>query len=218
MAQQLKDEIDESIRRAALRVFAERGYASATMAQIAKVAGVSTGNIYLYFPSKQQLFQAVLPDEFVAELMRRMSRKVKALEGVRDIDILGPTSPYRVLSEEHVQFWITHRERVVVLLTGARGTAHEAFPEQAVERLVRLAIGYLATIRPHARVSRSTRAVLSQIYRNFLSAIASVLASYDDEEQIREMTEQLSMYHLAGIRHLFEVMTAERVSIQKKLA
>jgi AcrR family transcriptional regulator len=42
----------------ALRLFRERGYAATTMRIIAKEAGVSTGNAYYYFGSKEELIQA----------------------------------------------------------------------------------------------------------------------------------------------------------------
>ena len=42
---------------AALRLFRERGYDATTMRAIAKEAGVSVGNAYYYFDSKEQLIQ-----------------------------------------------------------------------------------------------------------------------------------------------------------------
>jgi AcrR family transcriptional regulator len=42
----------------ALRLFREQGYEATTMRGIAAAAGVSVGNAYYYFPSKQHLVQA----------------------------------------------------------------------------------------------------------------------------------------------------------------
>lgn len=42
------------------RLFAERGYASLTMREIAGALGVSTGTLYHYFPAKEALFAAVV--------------------------------------------------------------------------------------------------------------------------------------------------------------
>ncbi|MBW8482860.1 TetR/AcrR family transcriptional regulator [Actinomadura parmotrematis] len=42
----------------ALRLFRERGYEATTMRAIAKEAGVSVGNAYYYFSSKEELIQA----------------------------------------------------------------------------------------------------------------------------------------------------------------
>ena len=48
----------ERIVETALRLFRESGYETTTMRRIAAEAGVSVGNAYYYFPSKQHLVQA----------------------------------------------------------------------------------------------------------------------------------------------------------------
>lgn len=50
----------EQILEAAGRVFAEKGYHSAKMRDIASAAGVSNGTVYNYFASKEELLQALL--------------------------------------------------------------------------------------------------------------------------------------------------------------
>jgi AcrR family transcriptional regulator len=59
-----KKEITEKRQRqilnAALDVFTKKGYGAATMPEIAQKAGVAAGTIYLYYPSKRELFVAVI--------------------------------------------------------------------------------------------------------------------------------------------------------------
>ena len=50
----------EEILQAALDVFTEKGYGTATMPEIARKAGVAAGTLYLYYPSKRELFVAVV--------------------------------------------------------------------------------------------------------------------------------------------------------------
>lgn len=47
------------ILEAALRVFAAKGYAAARMEDIAQAAGVTKGTIYLYYPSKEEVFKSL---------------------------------------------------------------------------------------------------------------------------------------------------------------
>jgi AcrR family transcriptional regulator len=54
-----KEEAKSRILDAANRVFAEKGYHEATMDDIAKRLGVSKGAIYLYFSSKEDLFEVM---------------------------------------------------------------------------------------------------------------------------------------------------------------
>jgi AcrR family transcriptional regulator len=64
MVRTKKDVVTEfrraEILDAAYRVFAERGFEQATMAEIAAVAGVAKGTLYLYYPSKQDIYDAAL--------------------------------------------------------------------------------------------------------------------------------------------------------------
>ena len=51
---------EAEILEAARRVFARRGFADAAMEEIAQVAGLAKGTLYLYYDSKRELYQASL--------------------------------------------------------------------------------------------------------------------------------------------------------------
>ena len=48
------------ILESAARVFARRGYASATLAELAEAAGYAAPSLYRYFASKEQIFESLL--------------------------------------------------------------------------------------------------------------------------------------------------------------
>jgi AcrR family transcriptional regulator len=60
-----KEARPEELVAAALDVFVERGYEAATLADVARRAGVTKGTIYLYFESKEALFKAVVRETIV---------------------------------------------------------------------------------------------------------------------------------------------------------
>ena len=60
----------EDILAAALRVFAESGYARARLEDVARVAGVSKAALYLYFESKQAIFEALVRSAVVPNVER----------------------------------------------------------------------------------------------------------------------------------------------------
>jgi TetR/AcrR family fatty acid metabolism transcriptional regulator len=49
----------EAILRAATKVFAESGYFNSKVADVAKVAGVADGTVYLYFKSKEEILRSI---------------------------------------------------------------------------------------------------------------------------------------------------------------
>ncbi len=65
---------------AALQLFADRGFAATRLEDVATVAGVSKGTVYLYFESKEQLFEAVVR-EAIAPNIERAEALVDAFEG-----------------------------------------------------------------------------------------------------------------------------------------
>jgi len=56
------------IVQAALDLFVEKGFSSTKMDEIAKHAGVTKGTVYLYFPSKEDLFRAVVEEMMGAQM------------------------------------------------------------------------------------------------------------------------------------------------------
>src|SRR6266568_5860333 len=62
---------DSSKRRqivdGARQVFMSQGFDAASMGEIARVAGVSKGTLYVYFDSKEQLFEAIAHEQCAAQ-------------------------------------------------------------------------------------------------------------------------------------------------------
>lgn len=63
-----KEDRPKDISAAALSVFAEKGFAGARIEEIARRAGLSKGALYLYFPTKEALFRAVVRDAVVPNI------------------------------------------------------------------------------------------------------------------------------------------------------
>ena len=59
MVQRKKPEVREAILAAAFRLFASRGYAATMVADIAREARVSPGNVYIYFRSKLEILYEI---------------------------------------------------------------------------------------------------------------------------------------------------------------
>src|SRR5437762_13441720 len=71
------------ILSAARRVFAEKGFKEATVDDIAESAGLAKGTLYLYFPSKRDLYLAALKSG-LSELVERSQSRMAAAIGIRN--------------------------------------------------------------------------------------------------------------------------------------
>jgi AcrR family transcriptional regulator len=64
------------ILKAALEIFTQKGYAAATIPEIAKAAEVAAGTIYLYYPSKRELFVAVIKNLIITAPLLNLIDKI----------------------------------------------------------------------------------------------------------------------------------------------
>jgi AcrR family transcriptional regulator len=66
----------EQIIKAAMEVFSRKGYAAATIPEIARLAGVAAGTIYIYYPSKRELFVAVIKNFVITTPFLKLIDKI----------------------------------------------------------------------------------------------------------------------------------------------
>jgi TetR/AcrR family transcriptional regulator, cholesterol catabolism regulator len=69
----------EQIIDAAMRVFAQKGFARATNKDIAREAGITPGLIYYYFESKEAVFKAIIEQRSPLRLMATVSAEMLAM-------------------------------------------------------------------------------------------------------------------------------------------
>ena len=63
--QRRKETRPQELLDAALALFVEKGFAATRSEEVARRAGVSKGTLYLYYPSKEELFKAVVRHNMV---------------------------------------------------------------------------------------------------------------------------------------------------------
>jgi AcrR family transcriptional regulator len=99
------------ILEAAQRVFAEKGYADAKVADIAQAAGVATGTVYAIFPGKQDLYRAIHRDN-LDELARRYAA-IPAGGSVRETLLARSEMSTRFLTSrpDYLRIYLQEAER-----------------------------------------------------------------------------------------------------------
>src|SRR4051812_16449701 len=88
MVQRKKEDVRDAILGAAFDLFSERGYIETSIPAIARGAGISTANVYVYFDSKIDiLFTLYAPwlDERLERLGRSLARVAQPQERVKKL-------------------------------------------------------------------------------------------------------------------------------------
>ncbi len=83
MAQIKKEAVRQAILANAFDLFKKQSYSNTSVSQIADAAGVSTSNIYVYFPSKLRLLFAVY-DPWLRKRLERLETDVKSIDNSAD--------------------------------------------------------------------------------------------------------------------------------------
>jgi TetR/AcrR family fatty acid metabolism transcriptional regulator len=103
----------EAILRAAIKVFAGKGYFNSKVADIASEAGIADGTVYLYFKSKDEILHSIF-DRAMADFIE---------DGKREIaEIVSPADRLRRVAELHLERLGADRDMAIVLQVELRGS------------------------------------------------------------------------------------------------
>ena len=78
--QRRKEARPQELLDAALTLFVEKGFAASRAEEVAQRAGVSKGTLYLYYPSKEELFKAVVRQK-LSSLIAEGEEAANSFEG-----------------------------------------------------------------------------------------------------------------------------------------
>jgi TetR/AcrR family fatty acid metabolism transcriptional regulator len=121
----------EAILRAATHVFARNGYFNSKVADIARVAGVADGTVYLYFKSKEEILRSVFErntSEAIAEGRDELAK------------IADPREKLRRIARHHLERLGADRDLAVVFQVELRGSTKflEEFSAAGLAEYLRL--------------------------------------------------------------------------------
>ncbi len=194
MAQVLKPAVRERIVAAGREVFLECGYEAASMADIARRAGVATASIYRYVADKRALFETVLPDELIAEHDRLLDARIEAL-----VEPVGGAAQ----AADLLDFWVANRGAIATLLDHDGRTSRSWYREAFVERLVDHLVRSI-----DVPLSGAHRTVVTVVFDNTRQALATLLRTTGDEHELRAMIAGFWSYQVPGLAGLADWIRA----------
>lgn len=123
------------LRKAALRLFAEKGYAAVSMREIAKEVGIQAGALYNHYPTKQAIL-ADLMLSHMQELIKAWEQKGKAFS--------TPTKALDGFVKFHIDFHLDKPDEVFISYMELRNLEPDNFTKLESQR--RLYEGFLRKI------------------------------------------------------------------------
>ena len=179
----------ERIQQAALDEFSEKGFLGASLRQIVKNAGVTTGAFYGYFSSKEALFASIVEPHAAALMGRFMEAQTE-----QQPDHMGVESSDCV--HWMVDYICRHREPVKLLLGRSEGTSYEHFVHNMVEVEVEYTLKYMDVLR---RLGRN----IPELDEQMCHIIASGMFNGIFEIVIHDMPEGRALRYVDQLRDFY---------------
>ena len=189
----------EKIHEAAMAEFLDKGFQGASLRQIVKNAGVTTGAFYGYFSSKEALFASIVEPHAAALMGRFMEAQTSfsELPEQEQPEHMGLESSQCV--NWMVDYICDHREPVKLLLCKAEGTSYEHFVHNMVEVEVECTLQYLEVLHRLGHECPQLDAQLCHIIASgMFNGIFEIVVHDMPKEQAMRYVDQLRDFYTAG--------------------
>lgn len=133
--QYLKDEVKDSIRKAALKEFSQKGYRNSSMRVIARNAGIAMGNIYRYFENKEALFNSTVGPVYdrIAGSTAKVQAEIEAVRGPWEDD--QAMALIKRLYDQLLETFSGHGTEILILLDKSAGSAYENTKKELISQI-----------------------------------------------------------------------------------
>ena len=189
----------EKLQEAALAEFLDKGFLGASLRQIVKNAGVTTGAFYGYFSSKESLFASIVEPHAKALMGKFMEAQTSFAElpEEQQPDHMGVESSHCV--HWMVDYICDHRDPVKLLFCRAEGTPYEQFIHNMVEVEVEYTLRYMDVLRDtgHA-IPELDHSLCHIIASGMFNGLFEIVVHNMPREQARRDVAQFRDFYTAG--------------------
>ena len=189
----------ENIQQAAMAEFLDKGFLGASLRQIVKNAGVTTGAFYGYFSSKEALFASIVEPHAAALMGKFMEAQsdFAELPEEEQPERMGEASGQCV--RWMVEYICQHRQPVKLLLCRAEGTSYEHFVHNMVEVEVESTLQYMEVLRRLGRdIPDLNRSLCHIIASGMFNGLFEIVIHDMPLEQALRDVEQFRSFYTGG--------------------
>ena len=180
------------IHQAAKAEFLEKGFRGASLRNIVKTAGVTTGAFYGYYKSKEELFEALVgePHDYLIGRFKDAQREFAQLPHEQQPEVMGDISGLCMYDMLHYAY--AHLEECKLILCCSEGTRFSGLIDEMVEIEVESTHTYLAVLnelgRPSPKIDPKLEHILiTGMFHTFFELVIHEMPLRDAENYIREM-------------------------------
>lgn len=180
------------IHSAAMQEFLEKGFKSASLRNIVKTAGVTTGAFYGYYDSKEELFEALVGEHynFLLERFCRAQKEFADISPEEQPDNLTSTSGECMY--EMLLYAYEHLNEFKLILCCSEGTRFSRLIDELVEIEVKGTNDYLAVLEKIGRPAplideRLEHILITGMFNTFFEIIIHEMPLEEAKHYLKEM-------------------------------
>ncbi len=189
----------QNIHKAALQEFLDKGYRDASLRNIVRAAGVTTGAFYGYYSNKAALFTALVEPHAAAVMgmFMRTQTDFAALPDAEQPDHMGIDSG--ACLDEMIDYIYEHFDTFKLVICCSEGTAYADFIHEMVEVEVEYTFRYIDVLR---RLGKTVPDIDRQLAHILTSAmfegIFEIVRHDMPKERARQYVATLREFNVAG--------------------
>lgn len=203
---QKSNETRDLILHNAMQEFLEKGFRDASLRSIAGSLNGTTGIIYTYFKSKDELF-ATLVNPLVAQFEKRLATKVVPIE--KDAD--GTESNPKIWFTQNLKFLIKmiekYPEEMKLLFLKSEGSSFHHYKDDLIQKG---ACRSIAAFRMLKRSQAFEGQVLSDFFvlnlvKFVINIIVEILKQDMDTKELADYEEEMTAFLFGGWKALVDI-------------
>lgn len=199
-------ETQRNILETAKTHFLSDGLTGASLRNIVKDAGLTTGAFYKYYPTKEALFDALTDPylEHIYEIYDQVIAEFEKLSAEDQTKNMASISDEGM--EEMLNYVYDHYDNFKLLLKCGDSGKYEDFIHGMVAREIKSSHRYLEKMKEEgAEVPVVDDSLMHMIYTGFFSSIFQIIEHDIDRITAKENIKQLKQFNIGGWERLWNV-------------
>lgn len=200
----------EIIQKEAMKEFLKSGFNGASLRNIVKNVGLTTGAFYRYYPSKEALF-ADLVEEHANHLYQMFDNILNNfLEQDPEEQTENMTTTSRGGMARMIDYVYQHYDNFLLLLTAAEGTTYSNFITNLAEREAASTFQYMEVMREAGvPIPPIDEELVHLVSHGMFSGVFDIVLHNRDQKDAMKRIRQLGEFYSGGWERLFGIKFGE---------
>ena len=200
------EDTEKNILNTARKHFLKDGFSGASLRNIVKDAGLTTGAFYKYYPTKEALFDA-LTDPYIEHIYQIYDRVVEDFEKLsakEQTSNMSDTSGDGM--DQMIDYIYEHYDNFRLLLKCGDSGKFETFIHNMVDREMRSSLEYVKKMKEDGiEIPIVGESLMHMIYTGFFSSTFQIIEHDIDKETAKRNVHKLREFNTGGWERLWNI-------------